>query len=78
MMTEWVVEALRSLGSSGTMVEVARAIWEQREPDIRKTKDLLYEWQYETRWAAFFLRREGVIQKRSPRGVWELTKAEDR
>jgi hypothetical protein len=72
MMTSWVVEGLESLGGSGRMVDVARAVWERHEPDIRAYKDLLYEWQYELRWAAFFLRREGILRRKSPRGVWEL------
>lgn len=72
MMTDWVIEALEYLGGKGTMIEVARCVWERHEPDIRAYKDLLYEWQYELRWAAFFLRRDGKLRKNSPRGVWEL------
>jgi hypothetical protein len=72
MMVPWVIEALEKLGGKGTMVEVARSVWERHEPDIRAYPDLLYEWQYELRWAAFFLRRDGKLRKKSPRGLWEL------
>lgn len=74
MMTDWVLEALKELNGSASFVRIARHVWEHREQEIRSVPDLLYEWQYELRWAAFFLRRDGILRATtdSPRGVWEL------
>ena len=74
IMTDWVVEALRSLGGSASIRDVCREVWARHENDIRNAGDLLYEWQYEIRWASDTLRREGTIRPAgvSPRGTWEL------
>jgi hypothetical protein len=75
IMTDWVVDALGQLGGSGTIIEVARRVWDRHEPDIRAAEDLLYEWQYELRWAGDILRRDGILRPsdNSKRGVWELS-----
>lgn len=75
VMSTWVHEALRELGGSGSVAEVAKLVWERHEADIRRSGELLYKWQYEIRWAADMLRRKGVIQSTSPeaRGVWKLS-----
>jgi hypothetical protein len=74
IMTDWVVEALRQLGGRGTILEIARRVWDRHEPDIRAAGDLLYEWQYELRWAGDMLRRDGVLRptEDGPRGTWQL------
>jgi hypothetical protein len=41
IMTEWVVEALRQLGGSGTIIDVSRRVWDRHEPDIREAGDLI-------------------------------------
>src|SRR5262249_33590875 len=61
-MTEWVVEALQQLGGRGTILEISRRVWDRHEPDIRAAGDLLYEWQYELRWAGDILRRDGILR----------------
>ena len=74
ILKDWIVEALRQRGGSGTVVEVARTIWQMHEQDLRARGDLFYTWQYDVRWAATKLRHAGRIKpaKRSPAGVWEL------
>lgn len=74
IMTEWVAEAIRAHGGSATILDIARHVWDNREADIREVPNLLYEWQYELRWAGNLVRRDGVIRPAdtSPRGVWEL------
>lgn len=74
IMTGWVVEALQQLGGKGTIIDIARRVWDRHEPDIRAAGDLLYEWQYELRWAGDILRRDGVLRPsdEGERGVWEL------
>jgi hypothetical protein len=74
IMADWVVEALQALGGKAIILDIARHVWTRHEADIRDAGDLLYEWQYELRWAGDLLRRDGVIRPAddSPRGTWEL------
>jgi hypothetical protein len=44
---QWVEDALRSLGGSGTVVDVAREIWNEHEEELRDSGDLFYTWQYD-------------------------------
>jgi hypothetical protein len=69
----WVEEALTALGGSGTVVEVAEAIWSRHEPDLRSSGDLFYTWQYDMRWAAQALRDTGRARLMRGRRGWELT-----
>ena len=75
IMTDWVEEALRALGGSASILDIARHIWNNHETEIREAGDLLYEWQYELRWAGDLLRRDGTIRPAdaSPRGIWQLS-----
>ncbi len=74
IMTEWVLEALRLLGGSARILDICKKVWELHESDIRLSGDLLYEWQYEIRWAGDILRREGKLCPAdiSPKGIWRL------
>ena len=58
---EWVVTALRANGGSGRVVQVCKYIWEHHEGDLREAGDLFYTWQYDVRWAAEKLRKQGVL-----------------
>jgi hypothetical protein len=71
----WGEDAIRELGGSAPILEICKKVWHRHEHEIRQIGDLLYEWQYELRWAGDILRREGVIRPAdsSPRGVWELS-----
>ena len=42
--------------------------------DKIQSDDLFYTWQYDFRWAATELRKEGIIRSAdlSPKGIWEL------
>ena len=59
-----VLEALKQLEGSGTVVEVAREVWQRNEPQLRASGDLFYTWQYDIRWAAQQLRDEGQLARR--------------
>ena len=74
VMTDWVLNALKSLGGKATIVEVAKVVWKDNRPTIEKSGDMLYTWQYDLRWAADILRRQGHLRPTShvDRGVWEL------
>lgn len=60
----WVWEALDQLGSRGTVVDVAKKIWLNHESDLKAADDHFYTWQYDMRWAAQQLRRQGKLDFR--------------
>ena len=57
----WVLRALADLGGHGTIVQVARYIWDAHEDDLRDSDDLFFTWQYDLRWAAYRLRKSGHL-----------------
>lgn len=70
---EWLVEALHGLGGRGTITEVCKAIWTSHESDLKDSGDLLFTWQYDLRWAALELRKEGKLAAIEKRGApWQL------
>jgi hypothetical protein len=74
LLNAWVIEALQEAGGAARVVDVSRRIWTSHEHEIRSDGDLLYTWQYDVRWAAHDLRRQGLLKpvKESPRNTWEL------
>lgn len=56
-----VLDCLRHLGGSGTVVEVSREVWRRYEAELRDSGDLFYTWQYDLRWAAQTLRDKGGL-----------------
>jgi hypothetical protein len=77
LMTDWVMEALNAQGGRAGIRDVCKHVWMHHEPEIREAGDLMYEWQYEIRWAGDLLRRRGLMRAAddSPKGVWELASA---
>jgi hypothetical protein len=71
---DWVYGALQDLGGKGRVMDVARHIWAKHENDLRASGDLFYSWQYDMRWAALKLRKQGRMEdaNKVPRGVWAL------
>ena len=74
---DWICEALRSSGGSAKYVNVAKFIWQNHEQDLRASGDLFFTWQYDMRWAANLLRKQGLLKQvaASPKGVWVLQDA---
>jgi hypothetical protein len=72
--TAWVRESLLRFGGRASLIEVARDIWKHHESDLRSSGDLFYTWQYDMRWSADSLRRDGIMKAAdtSPQGIWEL------
>ncbi|RLP28342.1 hypothetical protein [Mesorhizobium sp. YM1C-6-2] len=72
-LVDWVVEALKAAGGAGTLLYVAKYIWEHHEKELRST-DLFYTWQYDMRWAATELRKRGTMvpAETDRRGKWTL------
>jgi RNA-directed DNA polymerase len=74
-LVDWVVDALRARGGSGTIVDVCRHVWDHHESDLRSSGNLFFTWQYDIRWAANELRRSDRMKPVaiSPKGRWEIT-----
>jgi hypothetical protein len=70
----WTLEALQASGGSAHHLQVARHIWQVHEADLRSSGDLFYTWQYDLRWAAHLLRREGMLCPATSQddGVWRI------
>ena len=71
---DWVIQALESFGGSGTIVQVAKHIWENHNSELQSSGDLFYTWQYDMRWAATKLRNSKKIlpAEVSQKGQWRL------
>jgi hypothetical protein len=72
----WVLEALRQLGGSGTVLQVSQIVWSRHEQDLRDSGALFYTWQYDLRWAAQNLRTSGSLKPtmRGAGSLWELAR----
>lgn len=64
----WIREALEEPGGSTSLVDVARHIRVNQEGDLKASGDLFFTWQYDMRWAATVLRKEGMMGE-----GWTLT-----
>ena len=71
---DWVIEALVAFGGSAHHVDVAKHIWANHRAELEASGDLFYTWQYDMRWVADYLRREGKLQPKpkGDRGPWQV------
>ena len=74
MMKEWIVEALRYYSGSAHYILVSKWIWEHKRQELFDSGDMFYKWQYQIRWLAIELRKQGVLKtsEESPKGTWIL------
>ncbi len=74
MLPELLTVCLLELGGEATIVKVCKCFWEHYEEELKRSGDLLYTWQYDIRWAATELRKNGLMigAAESPRGLWQL------
>ena len=70
----WVVQALKSMGGKGSIVDICRHIWENHEAELKASGDLFYTWQYDMRWAGQRLRDDRKLDPPSGR-LWRLASA---
>ncbi len=68
----WVVEALFELGGEARQIEVAKVVWRRHENELRQSGDIFYRWQYDMRWAATELRKEGRLVDNARGEPWRL------
>jgi hypothetical protein len=71
-LVDWLVEALRGLGGKASLLDVSKEVWRLHESDLRASGDLFYTWQYDLRWAATKLRKQGLLAENGPREPWRL------
>ena len=71
---DWLIQALLANGKQGTIIDVCKFIWSKYENELQMSGDLFYTWQYDVRWAATELRKNGKMKPAqiSPKGTWEL------
>ena len=74
-LVDWLYESLKKLEGSASITDVCKQIWMDHEQDLKKSGDLFYTWRYDIRWAAFELRKKGLMKSSniSSKGIWELS-----
>lgn len=74
-LSKWLIDALKANGGRASIVKVCTSVWATHENELRQSGDLFFTWQYDIRWAATELRKEGGIRPAasSPKGIWELS-----
>ena len=76
-------KTLKELGGSANMMDVFRKFWNEHKDKLKETDDIFYTWNYDIRWAATQLRKQGkmkpaAVQENtygydmSPKGIWEI------
>ena len=75
-LVEIVHQAVVGLGGNAKLIDIAKWIWRNHEADLRASGDLFYKWQYDMRWAALELRKQGRLANPdgAPKGVWMIAK----
>ncbi|SPU52615.1 Uncharacterised protein [Brevundimonas vesicularis] len=70
---DWVIEALRNIGKPAKIIDVAKEIWRAHGAELEGTP-LFYTWQYDMRWAALSLSKEGKVALSNTvgKGQWAL------
>jgi len=71
----WVLQALREVGGTGTIVEVCKIVWRDHHEELEASGDLFFTWQYDIRWAAQHLRNHGFLAPavRGSNAPWSLS-----
>lgn len=70
----WVKKALEENNKKARLVTVCKFIWANYKNDLENSGDLFYTWQYDVRWAALQLRKEGIMKPahEQKNNYWEL------
>ena len=70
-----VVNALKANNGKAKLVQVCKFIWSNYKTELENSGDLFYTWQYDVRWAALNLRKEGIMKSADEQknNFWELT-----
>lgn len=76
-------QLIKELGGSAPMMTIFRKFWINHKSELKEVDDIFYTWNYDIRWAATKLRKEGRMKPASrqenthgsnfsPTGIWEI------
>lgn len=68
----WLIEALQELGGQGSVLEVSKIVWRNHRGELEASERFLYTWQYDLRWTATQLRKEGRLAENTRGEPWSL------
>ena len=73
-----VLEALQNHNGKAKIIDVSKYVWSNYKDDLEQSGNMFYTWQYDVRWAATNLRKEGLMKKADNKlnGFWELEHVE--
>ncbi len=73
---KWAIQALRELGGTASMLEVAKQTWKTHKKELHDSGKHFRSWQYDFTWTGRRLRDQGVIrsEESSSESVWILKK----
>jgi len=54
--------SIEGLWRKASLLDVCKYIWMHHEQDLRSSERLMYTWQYDVRWAATQLRKNGKMR----------------
>ncbi len=74
---------IKDLGGSGSMIQIFKKFWIENNHKFTENDDIFYTWNYDIRWAATSLRKQGRMKPASTKenthgldisakGVWEI------
>jgi len=74
---------IKSLKGRSSMMAIFREFWRTHASKLKDEDELFYTWNYDIRWAATQLRKEGRMKpacsqenphglETSPKGIWEI------
>lgn len=78
-------ELIDELGGRAYMMDIFRLFWKKHGKELKESDDIFYTWNYDIRWAATQLRKQGRMKpasskentrgdSSSPKGIWEIIK----
>lgn len=69
-----LLDTLLDLGGTATILEISKHIVANYSKNLERHNTLVYTWQYDLRWAANYLRKEGLLKsaKESKKDKWEI------
>lgn len=72
----WATDALRELGGTASMIEVAKRTWKKHKKELHESGKHFRSWQYDFTWIGKRLRDQGIIdaEESGSESVWVLNK----
>lgn len=58
-----VIEALEFFGGTANILQICKYVWSNYEDDLVNSGHLFFTWQYDIRWAATELRKNGIVKE---------------